>query len=142
MVPEINYVAVLLAVVSSMVVGMLYYTPAVMGRQWMAAAGHTDESVRGGPPWLYPVVILASFVTAWVLAGSTYLAHEFYGGGYLVNALVTGAILWLGFTAARLLVHDLFDTRTLRLTAINALHELITILVMALILGVWPPAGL
>lgn len=141
MIPLINYWAVLLAVAASMLVGFVFYHPAVAGRHWMRLVGHTDDSVRDGSgPLVYPVVMIASFVTAWVLAGATYLAHEFYGGGYLANALATAAILWLGFTAARLVVHDLFDTRPAGLTVLNGLHELLTILAMALVIGLWSPA--
>jgi hypothetical protein len=75
-----------------------------------------------------------------VLAGAVEIAHEFYDGTYLVDALVTAIILWAGFTAARFFVHDLFDRRSLKLTTLNSAHELVTIIVMALIIGVWPPA--
>jgi len=64
MVPQINYLAVVLAMVASMVVGFVYYHPAVMGRRWMALAGHPDGSVQGSSPMVYPVVALASFITA------------------------------------------------------------------------------
>lgn len=101
-VPEINYLAVIGAVVASMVVGCVYYHPKVMGSRWMRAIGHDDESIADGPGgWVYGLVILSSFITAWVLAGATWLAHQFYGGSFLLNSLVTGLILWLGFTAAR-----------------------------------------
>jgi hypothetical protein len=140
-VPAINYLAVLAAVVASMVIGFVYYHPAVLGRVWMRLVGHSDESVQGGSPLVYPVVIVASFLTAWALAGATFLAHEFYQGSFLVSALVTGWILWLAFTVARMLVHDIFDTRSLKITALSALNEFITITAMALIIGVWPPSG-
>jgi hypothetical protein len=140
-VPAINYLAVLAAVVASMVIGFVYYHPAVLGRLWMRLVGQTDESVQGGSPLVYPVVIVASFVTAWALAGATFLAHEFYQGGFLVSALVTGWILWLAFTAARMLVHDVFDTRSLKITALSALNEFLIITAMALIIGLWPPSG-
>jgi hypothetical protein len=141
MVPAINYLAVLAALVASMVIGFVFYHPAVMGRTWMRLVGHTDESVRGGSPLVYPVVIVASFLTAWALAGATYLAYEFYRGSFLVAAVVTGWILWLTFTVARMLVHDIFDTRSLKITALSALNEFITITAMALIIGLWPPSG-
>jgi Protein of unknown function (DUF1761) len=141
MVPEINYLAVLVALIASMAIGFVFYHPAVFGRRWMKLVGHTDETVQGGSALVYPVVIVASFITAWVLAGTTYLAYEFYAGSFLVSALVTGWILWLGFTVARMLVHDIFDTRSLKITALTALNEFITITVMALIIGLWPPAG-
>jgi hypothetical protein len=141
-VPSINYLAVLAALVASMVIGFVYYHPAVLGRVWMRLVGHTDESAQGGSPLVYPVVIVSSFLTAWALAGATFLAHEFYGGSFLVSALVTGWILWLTFIVARMLVHDLFDTRSLKITALSALNEFLTITAMAVIIGVWPPSGI
>lgn len=141
MVPAINYLAVLAAVVASMVIGFVFYHPAVLGRVWMRLVGHSDESMGSGSPLVYPVVIIASFVTAWALAGATFLAHEFYQGSYLISALVTGWILWLAFTVARMLVHDLFDTRSLKITALSALNEFLIITAMAVTIGVWPPSG-
>jgi hypothetical protein len=141
-VPAINYFAVLAAVVASMVIGFVYYHPAVLGRTWMRLVGHSPESEASvGSPLVYPVVIVASFLTAWALAGATFLAYEFYQGSFLVSALVTGWILWLAFTVSRMLVHDLFDTRSLKITALSALNEFITITAMALIIGLWPPSG-
>jgi Protein of unknown function (DUF1761) len=142
MIPDINYLAVLVAVIVSMVIGLVFYHRAVFGRTWMNLVGHTDETVGGGSPLTYPIVVVASFLTAWVLAGAAFLAYKFYEGSFLVSALITGWILWLSFTVARMLVHDLFDTRSLKLTALNALHEFITVTAMALIVGLWPPPGI
>lgn len=137
--PDINYLAVVLAVVASMVVGFVYYHPKVMGERWKRAIGHTDESVRGGSNAVYPMVIVASFVTAWVLAGATWLSHAFYGGSYLTNALVTAWILWLGFTAARVLVHDAFDPRGFAVTWHTVVNELLVVTAMAVAIGLLPP---
>ncbi len=70
-----------------------------------------------------------------MLAGSAAIAQEFYQGNFLLNCIVTALILWAGFTAARLITHDLFERRPSSLTVLNLLHELITIVVMALIIG-------
>ncbi len=107
----------------------------------MSLVGLTDETVQGGSPLVYPVVVVASFLTAWVLAGTTFLAYDFYKGSFLVSALITGWILWLSFTVARMLVHDIFDTRSLKITALSALNEFLIITAMALIIGLWPPAS-
>ena len=53
----------------------------------------------------------------------------------------TGVILWAGFMAARFITHDAFEGRPSSLTVLNIAHELVTIVIMALIIGVWPPAG-
>ena len=136
--PSINYIAVVLATLSSMVIGSIWYTPKVFGKYWMKAAnitpsGNMKDGIR---PILITVVV--SFITAWVLAGAVSISFDFYGGSFLVNALLTGLILWAGFTAARFITHDAFDGRPAGLTVLNVAHELVTILVMALIIGVWP----
>lgn len=141
MIPEINYVAVVLAMLSSMIVGSVWYTPKVFGTRW-AALAKVDMN-RPGSSAVIPIVVtvLVSFVTAWVLAGSTTLAWHFYEGSYLVAAVVTAIVLWAGFTAARFITHDAFEGRPTNLTVMNIAHELVTVLVMAIIIGVWPPAG-
>ena len=139
-VPAINYIAVVLATLSSMVVGSIWYTPKVFGNYWMKQAGITPSGNAKDAIRPIVVTLIVSFVTAWVLAGAVWISFQFYEGSFLVNALVTGAILWAGFTAARFITHDQFDKRTTGLTVLNCAHELVTILIMALIIGLWPPA--
>ena len=139
MVPEINYWAVIVATLSTMVVGTIWYTPKVLGNRWMKLAKVTPGS---GASAVVPILVtlVVSFISAWVLAGATTIAFHFYGGSYLVAALVTGILLWAGFTAARFITHDAFEGRPSALTVMNISHELVTVVVMALIIGVWPPA--
>lgn len=134
-VPEVNLWAVLLATASTMVVGSIWYSPRVLGTRWMALAAIDRDRVasRGVIPIVLTVVV--SFVTAWVLAGATWIAHSFYDDAFLTDALVTGAFLWVGFTAARMITHDAFEARPTVLTAMNIAHELVTVLVMALVIG-------
>lgn len=60
---------------------------------------------------------------------------------YLLAALFTAVILWAGFTAARFITNDAFEGRPSSLTVLNIGHELVTLVIMGLIIGVWPPAG-
>jgi hypothetical protein len=138
----INYWAVLIATASSMVVGSIWYAKGVFGAYWMKAVGHDEESTRSGAASAIVATVVASFITAWVLAAATGIAFAFFGGAFLLIALVTGAVLWAGFTAARMITHDAFDRRPAGLTILNLAHELVTIVVMALIIGVWPPEGI
>ncbi|WP_104162626.1 DUF1761 domain-containing protein [Cryobacterium sp. N22] len=137
MIPEVNIWAVLLATVSSMVIGSIWYAKPVFGRYWMKAVGHTDQTMQSGATRAIVVTIIVSFITAWVLAGAAAIAQNFYGGNFLANTLLTGVILWAGFTAARMITHDAFDRRPWGLTALNLAHELVTIVVMALIIGLF-----
>jgi len=72
-----------------------------------------------------------------VLAGAAAIAQNFYGGNLLFNTRLTGLILWAGFTAARMVTPDAFDRRPTGLTLLNVAHELVTILLMALIIGLF-----
>lgn len=141
MVPEINYIAVVLATLSSMVVGSIWYAPKVFGNRWMRLSNVTPSGRSADAVRPIVITVIVSFITAWVLAGATWIAYDFYGGGFLLGTLVTGVTLWAGFTAARFVTHDQFDNRPTGLTVLNCAHEFVTIVVMALIIGVWPPAG-
>jgi len=138
MVPAINYVAVVLAMISSMLVGTVWYARNVFGTYWMRQAKVSPDGQSAVGPIV--VTVLVSFITAWVLAGAGYIAWEFYGGSYFWNVVLTAVILWAGFTAARIITHDAFEGRPSGLTILNIAHELVTVVVMAIIIGVWPPA--
>ena len=138
MVPEINYWAVILATVSSMIVGSIWYTPRVFGNYWMKEAGVTPSHDAKDAIRPIAITVVVSFITAWVLAGAAFISWDFYGGSFLLNSVVTSVILWAGFTAARFITHDAFDKRTVGLTVLNCAHELVTVVIMALIIGVWP----
>jgi hypothetical protein len=141
MIPEINIWAVLVATLSTMVVGTIWYTPRVFGNYWMRVAkvdvsGDTKDAIR---PILITLVV--SLISAWVLAGGAAIAQDFYGGNFLLNTLITAVILWAGFTASRFITHDAFEGRPAGLTVLNCAHELVTYLVMALIIGLFGISG-
>lgn len=141
MIPEINIWAVLVATLSTMVVGTLWYTPRVFGNYWMRIAkvdvsGDSKDAIR---PILITLVV--SLISAWVLAGGAAIAQDFYGGNFLLNTLITAVILWAGFTASRFITHDAFEGRPAGLTVLNCAHELVTYLVMALIIGLFGISG-
>lgn len=134
---SINYVAVLIAALSSMVVGNIWYSSPVFGKAWVRLAG-VDMSKKprfSEMVWLMGSTFVASLLTAFVLAQFAYLANLNFQNAFWEDALITGFWLWLGFTAARLYVHDAFEGRRKKLTLIGVGHEFATIFVMALIIG-------
>jgi len=137
-IPSINYIAVILAMLSSLVVGSIWYARKVFGIYWMKLSGVTPSGKASDA--VRPIIVSAvvSFISAWVLAGATDISFHFYGGSFLGNAILTAIILWAGFTAARFITHDQFDNRPWQLTVLNCAHELVTLVVMAVIIGVWP----
>lgn len=138
---EVNLLAVLLAGVSSMVVGMVWYSPGVFGNAWMKMTGVKMDRGDSGTAmaWKFGSTFVASLVTAYILAHVAFLSNNFFANSFMMDALTTGFWLWLGFTAARLYVHDAFEGRRKKLFLINSAHELATIMVMALIIGLIKP---
>lgn len=134
---SVNYWAVFLAAVSSMVVGSIWYMPAVFGNSWIKLSGVklNKNMTPGQMAWLYGSVFVASLLTAYILAHVAFLSNQFFHHSFMQDTLTTAVWLWLGFTAARLYVHDAFEYRRKKLTLLNAAHELTTVLVMALIIG-------
>ncbi|HET8780308.1 MAG TPA: DUF1761 domain-containing protein [Agromyces sp.] len=139
MIIDVNYWAVAIAAISTMVVGSIWYTPKAFGNYWMRVA-KVDMGDRGA---VVPILttLVVSFISAWVLALATQVAWQALSGNHLLVALLTGILLWAGFTAARFITHDAFEGRPAGLTILNIAHELVTVVIMAIIIGVWPPAG-
>lgn len=130
---QVNLLAVVLAMLSSMVVGSVWYAKAVFGNMWIKLAKvKMDEG-----NYVAPIVAtaIASLVTAYVLAHVAYLSEQFFDNGMLMASLSTAFWMWLGFTAARFITHDAFEGRPIKLTILNIAHELVTFMVMGLIIG-------
>lgn len=134
---SVNYLAVLLAAVSSMVVGATWYAQGVFGKIWakLAKVKMDKNDTPSQMAVLFGGVFVASLITAYVLAHVTFLSNHFFGDNFLQNALSTAFWLWLGLTAARIFTHDSFEGRPRKLTLLTAGHELVTLLVMGLIIG-------
>ena len=134
---EVNYLAVLLAGLSTMVVGSIWYTPKVFGNTW-AKLAHVNLNKKLSTTdmvYLYGGALLASLVTATVLAHVSFMTHKFMGNEFLLDTLTTAFWLWLGFTALRVFTHDSFEGRRKKLTLLTFGNEFVTVMVMALIIG-------
>lgn len=136
---NVNWLAVVLATISSMVVGAIWYARSVFGNTWIKLAKvDMKKAGNGAIPML--VTFVVSFLTAFVLAHVSFLSYKFFGGSFLQDAVTTAFWLWLGLTAARFITHDAFEGRPPALTVLNCAHELVTLMVMAVIIGYLPPA--
>jgi len=138
---EVNWLAIVLAALSTMVVGSIWYTPKVFGNQWEKLA-RIDPKKRANAPRAIGITLVVSFISAYVLAHIVYLSNSFFGHSFLQDALTTAFWVWLAFTAARFITHDAFENRPWKLTLMNVTHELVTFVAMALVIGLLPPAGL
>lgn len=131
---QVNLLAVVLAMVGSMVVGMVWYARPVFGNKWIKLA---KVDMNKNSSAVTPIVLTAvmSLLTAYILACVAFLCQHFYSNSFLEASLTTAFWMWLAFAAARMVTHDLFEGRPAALTILNIAHELVTFMVMGLIIG-------
>ena len=61
----LNPVAMLVAAISALVVGFIWYNPKVFGNAWMKEAGMTEEKIKGGN---MAKIFIMAFIFAFLLA--------------------------------------------------------------------------
>ena len=132
----LNLWAVLLAAAASFLFGGVWY--GVLSRQWMDAAGLSEDQVRGpdGPsPWPFVVTFIAQLVMAWMLAGLILHLQKAGIAASLRSGMITAAFAWLGFIATTLVVNHQFQMKKTALTLIDGGHWLGVMLIQGAILG-------
>lgn len=132
---HINWWAVVLATASSMVVGAIWYAKPVLGRAWMRAAGIDEKKMKGMAAGPLLVALLASLLTAFVVAHVSYLSNQFFHDSFFHDAVSTAFWLWLGLSATSLITHYTFEQRSPKLVWLNVGNRFVTIMVMGLIIG-------
>jgi hypothetical protein len=132
---DINLWAVLLAGVSSMVIGMVYYMDGVFGKQWKKLAKIDTKRFEKEMPKVMPLMFAGALITAYVVAYFTFLYQNFFRTGWLGAGVVTSLILWLGVAATTVYIHNILDQRPSSLSAISLGNRLLSILAMGLIIG-------
>lgn len=133
---QVNLLAVLAAMASSMVVGSIWYAMPVFGNKWAKLAKIDMSKDRGSVAKPIITTMVVSLITAYVLAHVSYLSNQFFQNSFLQDSLTTAFWMWLGFTAARFITHDAFEGRPAKLTTINIGNEFATFMLMGLVIGV------
>jgi TRAP-type C4-dicarboxylate transport system permease small subunit len=132
---QVNNVAVLVAAVSSMVIGAWWYSPAGFGKQWSKLSGVTQEKMKASGNYGMVLAVVRSLLTAYVLAHVVFLSHHFFGNSLMMDSLRTGFFVWLGFLAAPMAMRDAFEGKRKKLTLLNVANEFVILMVMALVIG-------
>ena len=137
-----NLIAVLVAGLIPMVIGSVWYGP-VFGQMWMNLTGKTEEEIRASmkPIKMYVVTFIMSLIMAYVLSHIL----EAFADANPVTGLVTGLVagmqgafwMWLGFVLTVGYQAVAFEDKKLRLFGLNMAYNLVSLLAMGALLGVW-----
>jgi len=137
MVP-INYGAVVVAALASMVLGYLWYGP-LFGKVWMKLSGKTQESMsaKSNMGGMYLLAFIGSLVMAFVLAHALVFASTYLHVMGTSAGLQAGFWNWLGFIAPVTLGMVLWDGKPWKLWILLNTYQLLSLLIMGLILANW-----
>jgi mannitol-specific phosphotransferase system IIBC component len=138
MVP-INYLAVLVAAILSMILGYIWYGP-LFGKLWMRLMGFTKESMSEGKSKMaktYSIMFIGTLLMSFTLAHSIVFASAYMNSAGVDAGLTAGIWNWLGFVVPVSLGSVLWDGKPWKLWFINAGYYLVALLMMGVLLAVW-----
>ncbi|HSX14338.1 MAG TPA: DUF1761 domain-containing protein [Candidatus Saccharimonadales bacterium] len=130
---DVNFAAVLVSALASMVVGAIWYSPALFAKPWMELTGRRDMNPAEGAAVGYTTAAAGSLITAYILAHFV----SYAGAVTAMDGAITGAWAWLGFNGVSMLTTYTFAARPRKLWAIDSLQYLVVFVVMGMILAVW-----
>ncbi len=135
---EVNYIAVLLAGVASMALGFLWYSPMVLGKQWMKEKGLTPESLKKAQEEmgkLYGLSFVVSLITAYVLFHVMALSENFFHYPKLETGVTTAFWTWVGFMMPVQLTATIFGNKNWKLFGIDTGYQLVSIIAMGIVIA-------
>lgn len=136
----INYIAVLGAGISSVVIGALWYGP-LFQKPWMNMVGLTPESMKSMA--LSPLTAMIggfaiSLLMAYVLSYTVVFVESYTGTVGALSGAEVGFWAWLGFLVPATSGVYLWEGKSFKLWILNAGYYLVSLLLMGAILGAFP----
>ena len=131
--PEVNWIAVIAAGLSAMVLGGLWYSPLLFQKAWQRGAGISDEEMKtnaGHPAIVFGGSTLISIAAAFVFA--MFLGPK----PSLIFGLGAGASAGLFWVAGSFAINYLFERKSMTLFLVNGGYHTIQFTLYGLILSV------
>jgi hypothetical protein len=131
----LNYYAILIAAVASLVIGSLWYSPFAFGHVWLRLRGKDVREADGMrmPASNMFIEFLCVLVTAYVLA----ILTTVFGSHTVYATVLLGIIIWVGFYVTTLLSEVVWEEKPFELFLLNAGLRLVTTVVMTVVVGLW-----
>lgn len=134
---SVNWIAVLAATASNMVLGGLWYGP-LLGKKWMKAMGMDPNMKMDAAAkkkgnmammWMVPLACVTAYV----------LAHfiDYTASITATDGMQCAFWLWLGFQVPLLLQGKIFENKKWELIWINGSYQLVALLIQGAILATW-----
>lgn len=130
---KINYLAVLVAALSTFLLGGLWYSPMLFGKPWMKANNFTEADLQSfSKARMFGWSLVFSLVMALNLA--MFLAGP---GTTLSWGMTAGALTGLGWVAMAIAIIGVFENKSGSYILINGGYMTVAFTVMGAIIGAW-----
>lgn len=134
-IPNINWLAVAVAAVLRLVVGTVWYSPIAFVKPWQRLTGVTPESMQRGLVRAIIIDLILSLALAFVLYHAIMYATAM--SPTLLSGATVGVLNWIGFVLATHLPLWAYENRSLKLIAIGAGSNLVSLVLMGALFGLW-----
>lgn len=130
----IHYLAVLVAWLLNLALGAYWYSPIAFGPLWSRLSG--VDMMKIAPERANKIIgsiAIGSLIQTIVLAvviNSLYVTD-------IVDALIVGLVLWLGFTAVTTIGNNLYMGKSWKFWCLNAAFFMVVMPLNAVLLAVW-----
>jgi hypothetical protein len=129
---DLNWAAIIVAALVPMVLGALWYSPALFAEPWMRAVGRSKEELTGAQLG-YVISAVGALLMSYTLARIVRWAEV----DDLWNGALVGLLAWVGLVATVLAATTYFGGRPRALWVINAGYQLVALVLVGGIHGVW-----
>lgn len=129
---DVNNTAVAIGGLVYIGLAMLWYSPAMFGKQWMELAGRTEEDMPEKSSAMFQAYMLG-LIYSFVLA----MFIKAFGATNFVDGAIIAFWAWLGFSATGQYSAVLWAKMPLKLYLINVSYLLVTLVLIGGMLGAW-----
>lgn len=131
---DVNFWAILVTGIASMVIGFVWYSKPVFGKAWMEAIGKTEDQLKKeAKPAMYVWALILALIEAWILA----IVIGVWDAITLWEGVQIGFWMWVGFVLTTHSVNAMFDMAPMKKVWISLGYHLVYLIVGGAILAVW-----
>lgn len=138
-VSALNWIGILVAAVAAFFIGFLWHGP-LFGKTWLKLMKITEadmerekKEMAGKMHWY----MLAAFLQQLAVATVTAILVSALGVTDVASASLYAFLVWFAYIAATLLNGVLWEKRTIPLYLFNITYQLVILVVITLIVGLW-----
>ena len=131
--PELNWLAVVIAALASFLLGGLWYSPVLFGKAWQRETGLTDEQLKqGNMARIFGLSFILALLAAWNFGNFLGPRPSLALG---IGAGASAGLLWV---AGSFGINYLFERKSLKLFLINGGYHTLQFAIIGLVLALMP----